>query len=267
MSANQPPPPPPGGYGAPPPAGGPGAQPPVPGGGQWDLGATVSYGWNKFQQNMAQIIIAALAMVIGMIVIAVVGFVLVGLLSSDAEYVCEYDDLGFVEDCDWEGGTPFILSMILFLLVYFVMFLYAQIIGAGIIRGALGITEGRPFQASEVFKFDKIGPVVVTSLIVGAATFVGLLLCYLPGLVIMFATSYSLYFVIDKGMAPMDAIKASVNLVKENLSSTLIWYIVGGLIASAGAIVCGIGMLVTIPIMLIGTAYTYKTLTGQPVAP
>ncbi|HYG93989.1 MAG TPA: hypothetical protein VD859_10425 [Nocardioides sp.] len=265
MSEHQPPPPPPpGGTGGPPPppAGGYGAQPPVSGGGQWDLGATVSYGWNKFQQNMAQIIIAALAVVVGIIAIAVVGFIIVGAITSSGE--CEFDQFGNLE-CD--DGTPFIVSMILFLLVYFLIFLFGQIVGAGLIRGALAITEGRPFQASEVFKFDKIGPVVVTSLIVGAATFVGLILCYLPGLVIMFATSYSLYFVIDKGLAPMDAIKASVNLVKENLSSTLIWYIVGGLIASVGAIVCGIGLLVTLPIMLIGTAYTYKTLTGQPVAP
>ncbi len=267
MSSQPPPPPPPGPPGPPPPpAGGYGAPPPPAASGDWDLGATVSYGWAKFQQNLAQIIIAALAMVIGIVVIAVVGFVIIGAVTSAGTIDCGYDSFGNYE-CDTEDGTPFIITMILFLLVYFLIFLFGQIIGAGLIRGALGITEGRPFQAAEVFKFDRIGPVIVTSLIVGAATFVGLILCYLPGLVIMFATSYSLYFVIDKNLAPVEAIKASVDLVKNNLGPTLIWYIVGGLIASAGAIVCGIGMLVTLPIMLIGTAFTYKKLTGQPVAP
>ena len=102
---------------------------------------------------------------------------------------------------------------------------------------------------------------------VAAATFVGTILCYLPGLVVGFFTSYSLYFVMDKGLAPIEAIKASVNLVKDNLGTTIVWYIVGGLVAGAGAIACGVGLLVTIPIFLLGTAYTYKHLTGQPVAP
>ena len=83
---------------------------------------------------------------------------------------------------------------------------------------------------------------------------------------IAFFTSYSLYFVLDKGLAPVEAIKASVNLVKDNLGSAVIWYIVGGLIAGAGVIACFVGVLVTMPLFLLGSAYTYKRLTGQPVA-
>jgi uncharacterized membrane protein len=71
------------------------------------------------------------------------------------------------------------------------------------------------------------------SLIVAAATFVGTILCYLPGLVVGLFTGYSLCVVMDKGPALVEAIKASVNLVKDNL----------------------------------GTTHTYKHLTGQPVAP
>lgn len=253
-----PPPPPAGGYGAPPPAYGA----PPPGTSGWDVGAALSYGWNKFQANVGQIIVAALALLVAMGILGGIGFGI--LAASTSDYECRFQDDG---DYVCDGGTSFIVGIILYGLIVALILIAAQVIGAGLIRASLDVTEGKPFLTSTVFKFDKIGSVIVTSLIIAAATFVGTILCYLPGLIVGFFTSYSLYFVMDKGLAPVDAIKASVNLVKDNLGTALIWYIVGGLVAGAGAIACGVGLLVTIPIFLIGTAFTYKHLTGQPVAP
>jgi uncharacterized membrane protein len=250
----------------PPPPPGPGPGAPMPPQQPWDLGAALSYGWNKYVANVAQIIIAALVLVVGIAVIAIVGALLIGLLVSPGTAECSYDSSGAWR-CETDDRTPFLVAMALNLLLGAVLFVVAQIVGAGLIRGALAITEGRPFEVAEVFRTDRLGPVVVTSLILGAATFVGLLLCYVPGLVVAFLTSYSLYFVIDKGLAPVDAIRASVDLVRNNLGTTIVWFIVGGLIAAAGSLICGVGLLLTLPIVLIGTAYTYKTLTGQPVAP
>jgi len=34
-----------------------------------------------------------------------------------------------------------------------------------------------------------------------------------------------------------------------------------------GAILCGIGLIVAIPVTIIATAYAYKLMTGQPVTP
>lgn len=253
MSYNQPPPP-PGGTPPPPPGGGYGAPPPGGGGfggppptGQWDLGTTINYAWTKFQANMGQFILAAVGLFFAVVVVAVVAFVIVGALIS-------FD-------------TPGIVVFVLYALIYGLILLVMTVVNAGLIKGALGITEGRPFQAAEAFKFDDIGRVLTTAVLVGLGTMVGFILCYLPGIVFAFVSSYALHFTIDKRLAPVEAIKASIDLVKNNLGNTLIWYIVGGLIGGAGAIACGIGIIFTLPIMIIGTAYTYKTLTGQPVAP
>lgn len=256
-------PPPPGGPTPPPPGGMPGGAP--AGGASWDLGSALKYGWEKFQANMAQLIIATIAIVVGALVIGGIGALILGLLP-DREYKCDYDDVGFGYDCDWEGGTPFIVRFGISMLFFALFFLYAQIIGSGIIRGALGVTEGRPFVAAEVFKFDNIGPVITTSLIVAGATFVGYVLCVIPGLIIAFLTSYSLFFVVDKNLAPMDAVKASIDLVRNNVGQTLVWFIVGGIVAEVGLFICGVGGLVSIPVVILGTAFTYKKLTGQAVA-
>lgn len=279
------PPPPGGGYGGPPPAGPPGGGfggpppgSPPPGGGyggppaggppaQWDVGAAVNYGWSKFQANMGQMIIAALAIFAGAVVILGAGFFLVFVvLSGDAECVSRDSVYGYCTEYS-TGGAGFFLTMVLMALTYGLFFIYAQVVGAGMIRASLNVTNGQPFRTADVFKFDNLGPVLVTSILVGLGVIVGTVLCYLPGIIIAFLTSYSLYFVVDKGMAPVDAIKASFELVTKNFGSTIIWYLVSGVIFTVGAILCGVGLLVAIPVVLVGTAFTYKKLTAQPVAP
>ncbi|GAW48911.1 MULTISPECIES: hypothetical protein [unclassified Nocardioides] len=258
-----PPPPPPPSYGDP--GGAPPPPPPAPPGpgGAYNVGDALSYGWAKFQANAAQIIISAVVLVVGLAIVAGLGFGLTALLTDGP--TCTTDPDTFRQTCD--NGTGFIPRLILQAFISAVLLVVGQIIGAGLVRASLNVTEGRPFLFSDILKTDQLGSVLVASIIIAVATFVGTILCYLPGLVVGFATSYTLYFIIDKKLAPVDAIKASVNLVKDNLGNTLVWYIVGGLVAVVGFVVCFVGAIVTVPIVLLGTAYTYKTLTNQPVAP
>ncbi|HWJ10519.1 MAG TPA: hypothetical protein VNS46_14160 [Nocardioides sp.] len=281
MSNYQPPAPPPppgggGGYGAPPPAGPPGGGyggPPSggyggpPAGAQpWDVGSAVNYGWSKFQANMGQMILAALAIFAGAVLIYGIAFVAIILPAGDSDYSCEFNNSGEYV-CSGDNGGLGILALIVLALLYVVFFIYAQVIGAGLIREALAVTEGRPFTTAGVFKFQNIGNVIVTSLLVGAGTFIGTILCVLPGIIFGFLTMFSLFFVVDKNLSPVDAIKASIDLVKNNVGTTIIWYLVAYVIALVGAVLCGVGLLVAIPVILVGTAFTYKKLTGQPVAP
>jgi uncharacterized membrane protein len=210
---------------------------------------------------MGQIILAGVVLIVGVAVLEGIGLLIRSVLVSDPE--CSTNSAG-VFSCD--EGSGFIVSLIASGIMGFLFFLIAQIIGAGIIRGSLGITEGKPFVFTDVLKTDKLGPVVITSLITTAIVTVGLILCYIPGLIAAFFLQYSLYFLLDKDLAPMDAIKASFNFVKDNIANVVIWYIVGGLVALVGFAVCLVGAIVTVPVVLIGTAYTYKKLTGQPVA-
>lgn len=246
----------------PPPPESPAYPPPSPAGGPaWNLGDALAYGWKKFQENVAQILIAAAVLFVVLLVAGGISVAFQALLTSDT--TCTYSAL---EGPKCDEGSGFIWRMIVSAIGTGFLFVVLQIVGAGIIRGALGITEGRPFQTSEIFKTDQIGSVVVASLLVGIATTIGYALCYLPGVAVAFLTSYTLFFVIDQGLSPVEAIKASFELTTKSLANTVVWYIVGGIVAVAGVIACGVGLLVTIPLVIIGTAYTYKKLTGQPVA-
>lgn len=275
MSSTPPPPPPPPPPGEPP-AGGGTPPPPPPGGGgpayggqpayggppspAYSVGDALSFGWAKFQANVGPILLSAVVLLVGVGLVAVLGGVITGALSSDVE--CAFDSNGeFV--CD--GGTGFIAGLIMQAVLTAVMLVVFQVIAAGLIRAALTVTDGGSWEFSEVLRTDKIGKVVVTALIVAGITFVGTLLCYVPGLIAGFMLSYSLYFVVDRDLEPLAAVKASFEFTKSNLGNTLVWYIVGAIVAFAGFLACGIGALVSLPVVLLGTAYTYRTLTGGTV--
>lgn len=284
MSTTPPPPPPPpgdqsggGSYGAPPPppgGGGPGyggpgyggpgygeqggyGGPPAP---AYSVGDALSFGWAKFQANVGQILLSALVLVVGVGVVFGIAFGLAGLVTGDSE--CTFNQDGeFV--CD--GGTSFIAGLVIQAVLTAVMMVVFQIIAAGLIRASLTVTDGGSWQFSDVVRTDKLGKVVVASLIVAGITFVGTLLCYFPGLIAGFLLSYTLYFVVDRDLEPLAAVKASFEFVKANLANTLVWYIVGAIVAFAGFLACGVGALVSLPVVLLGTAYTYRTLTGGTV--
>ena len=83
---------------------------------------------------------------------------------------------------------------------------------------------------------------------------------------LLWSAAFALYFVVDKQMPALEAIKASISFVNKNLG-TLIGFFLASLLAYfVGALLCGIGLLAAIPVVIIVQAYTYRTLQGEAVA-
>lgn len=221
------------GYGAPPPP-----PPPAPpqGGGGYSAGTAWSFGWNKFTGNLGSILIAVLVLVAVQVVVQVVSY--------------------FVSD-----------SLILRWVISLAGWVLSMIIGAGLVRGALDITEGRELDPKTLLTPNKLGEVIVASLLISVATFVGLILCVIPGLLVAFFTSFTLYFLMDRQeLGAIDAIKASFEFTKNNAGNVIVWFLLCLATYIVGFLLCGVGLIAAIPVILIGTAYTYKTLNGQAVA-
>jgi uncharacterized membrane protein len=108
---------------------------------------------------------------------------------------------------------------------------------------------------------------MLTSLIVSVVTWVGLLLCYLPGLAFGLFAAFTLYFVLDRQQGPIAAIKSSFALVKANFGHALVAVLLAGLVSSAGVLACGIGIIFSVPFAMLLHVYTYRFLSGGTVAP
>ena len=223
----------------------------------------MAYGWNKFKANPAPLLLGTLIL---LVVAGVVSFV--ANLAASAVFISDpsttVNSDGSIE---FDGGSGFFTAILVSSVVSLIVGLISQLIVAALIKGALDTADGKPVSLGGMFEGWDKGKVIVAALIVSVATALGTLLCYLPGLVIGFLTSYTLFFVVDRNLAPIEAIKASVSFVTGNLGPTILYYLLGVLVVIAGAILCGVGLLAAVPIAVIGAAYTFRRLQGQQVTP
>jgi uncharacterized membrane protein len=265
-AAATPPPPPP------PPAGGP-PQPghaaglPDPASAPWSVGNAFSYGWAKFQQYLAPILTAMVVLFVGALVLwAVVFFIMAAITSAVTSPISVTVDSTTGAISSSGGGPGLVVTLLiaaLGLLFYFAIFGFIQ---GAVTRAALAITEGRPIETSTILSTDRLGPIMITALIVSVFTAIGSLFCYVGAIVVAFFLIFSFYFLLDQNLAPFDAVKASFNFVKDHISDVLVLFVVSYVAYFIGGLLCGLGLLVALPVVAIATAFTYKKLTNQAVA-
>lgn len=226
---------------------------------QYSVGGAFSYGWKKFQANLGPILIVALVMFAVLVMIQILQFAMTGGSETTFEIDPTTGQL--------ESNEPGMLAgSILASLVFGALSFLAQlVIQSGIVKGALDLTRGKPISLGSMFAGINWAQVIVASLIIAVATIIGILLLFLPGLAVMFFTAFTLHFIIDKGLPAIEAIKASVSFTIANAGTLIVFFLACLAAYIVGALLCGIGLLVAIPVVVIAQAYTYRTLQGEQV--
>jgi len=197
--------------------------------------------------------------VVGIVIVQLLAQLIVSAAVGDPELNLA---TGEIENT---GDGFFGLAMILSLLFNALSFVVQLVVQSGIIKASLALTRGQKVDFGTAFNGINWGQVVLTALIIGVMTFVGLILCIIPGILVIFFTSYALYFVIDRNLGAWDAIKASFSMVKDNLGHLILFFLASVAAYIVGACLCGVGLLVAIPVVIIAQAYTFRTLNGDPV--
>lgn len=165
------------------------------------------------------------------------------------------------------GGRGFFLTLLFQLLASAVAGFVVYLLQAGLIRVSLDVADGRRPAVGDVFRFERLDKLLVLALLLTVGVFVGSLLCYLPGLVFGLLASFSLYFFVDRGSEGVDAIKQSFRFVIDNIGQIILVFLASVATIIVGALLCGVGLLVAIPVVLLVYAYTFRSLTGGTVTP
>ncbi|MEV0765852.1 hypothetical protein [Nocardia sp. NPDC050435] len=87
-------------------------------------------------------------------------------------------------------------------------------------------------------------------------------ICAIAALVVAFLLQWTYLFIIDRDMSAPDAMRASVDGIRANIGPMLLLTVTLAAINVLGALLCGLGLLVTIPLAVIASAWAYRTLTG-----
>ncbi len=216
----------------PPPPGGFGAPPPSS---SPDIGAALSYGWKKFTENVGPLIGIILAPVAVFIVLILIGTLVV------------------------KGAFGFLLFEALGLLVSVVAYL-------GIFNAGLMATSGQRVEFGKAFSTDRWGEWIGFAIVYGLMLGVGSLFCGVGALVVIAFWGLAPFYFLDGRRSLGDALSASFEATRSN-SGLALALVVLAIVGWAGGLVCGIGALVTYPLAIIGAAFLYRNVTGQPVAP
>jgi len=225
--------------------------------------AAVGYGWRKFTASPGTLLVPVLVVFVALIVVEVLLYALLYNTLLDT-HDCTETVLG--QEVRAQCGPSFILRLFVTALITGLVTVVWSFAAAGLYKGALAVVDGTKLTMGQMFEGWDKGQVAIAAILIGIATAIGSFLCYVPGLIVGFLMMFTLLFIVDQQMQAIDAIKASIKLVTDNLGQTIVWALLAIVVYIVGLVVCCVGLLVAIPIILIGLAYTYRRLQGEPVA-
>jgi uncharacterized membrane protein len=254
-AAPVPPPPPPPAAAVPPP---PAAYPPPPPGyaaapvphevaarGGLSVGDAIGYGWQGFKSNVGPILLIALVAI---------------LVSGGFNFLASTLENDFLR---------LIFSLIGFVVGFF--------IALGLIRAALTITDGQKPNVGELFQGEGVAQYAIASIVLGIAftvlNFLGLITILLfpvtliATLVLSFFVQFFGYSILDEKVSAFEGISHSFDVVRKNFGDLLVLWLAALAINIVGALLCGVGLLVSIPVTAIAWAYAWRRITGGVVAP
>jgi uncharacterized membrane protein len=206
--------------------------------------AAIGYGWRTFWKKPGQLLVP---MIVVLIVIAIASVI-----------------VQFITHGGFFGGDGFWRQLLGAGLGAFLMTLITQILLAGIYRGACLIIDGQGFSTGQLLEGYNKTQVVLASIFIAVATGIATIACLLPGILIGFLTSFTLFFIVDQQLEAAEAIAESVKMVWHHFGKVLLFAILAAIAWVIGFIVLIVGLLVAVPVIVLAAAYTYRRLQGMP---
>jgi uncharacterized membrane protein len=204
---------------------------PVP---PFTISETVAYGWNATFRSFGPLVLVSLVVFVGNALA-----LLVGEANSTPGFEIAFNLIAILVD----------LLLIL-----------------GLIRASLDVVQGRRPSVGDVFRPDGAGPYLGASVLYLAGVYVGLVLV-VPGVVFGVIFQFYGYVVAEHpDVSALTALRRSAEITKGARLRLIGLAVVLVLLNVTGALVCLVGLVVTYAITAMALAYTYRILTGQPVA-
>jgi uncharacterized membrane protein len=139
------------------------------------------------------------------------------------------------------------------------------IVTVGVIRGALRATRGQLVGFDALFDGTNLGRYLLFQLVYAFLAGFGILLCILPGLLVIFFFQLGPYFVLDRGMGVREALTASAQVIRRNLAAAFLMTVLNALVLVLGGLFFGVLTLLTLPFATLFTAYLYRVFNEEPV--
>lgn len=166
---------------------------------------------------------------------------------------------------DWIFGKGSAESDTLFFIIAIPVTIVSLIVSLGMVKIPIMLADGKDAKFSDVWvtnwklllKF--LGAGFLSALIVVG----GFILLVIPGIIFCMKLVFVPYFVVDKGLGPVQAVKASWNATKGNLLELGLLAVISLAVIIAGLLALFVGLLWAVPTTMVAQAYAYRKLSSR----
>jgi hypothetical protein len=174
--------------------------------------------------------------------------------------------------------TLFLACLVAGLLSMVTIGILAGPLFGGVLVLCIKLMRGEKGEVSEVFAhFDKFLPAFLVTLMLWGITILLWIIAFVPiigwilqlvvapvmGLLFFVAIGY----VVDQKMEPVASVRRSIDNYASEPLMLWVYAVLFGILASVGAILFGIGILLTLPFGVVGYAIAYQTLSAKEPLP
>ena len=174
----------------------------------------IGYGWRKFKASPSMLLVP---MIVVVLVLVVVGLIFAFVAGGGFFGTTSCSASNINGQVSTECGQPFWRQLLGAGLGVALLSLVGQVLLAGLFRGATLVTEGKDFSLGQLLEGYSKTHVILASIFISVATGIATVLCYLPGVLIAFLTSYTLFFIVDQQLEAAEAIAESVKMALAQL--------------------------------------------------
>jgi uncharacterized membrane protein len=174
----------------------------------------------------------------------------------------------------WDILTADMGKFLLFGLIYIVVVAIASstVIGEFLVMGPLQVglflvifakMRGEEVKVGDIAKgFNFFVAAVLSNILISVFSAVGFLLCIIPGIIVTALYVFTPAFIAEKNLDFWEAMEASRNLTKDYVFEMVLFVVILGLINFIGVLLCGIGIIFTLPLTYAAIAVGYDELEG-----
>ena len=199
----------------------------------FSIGDALLFGWNKFKDNA-------------------VFLLLLGLGLGIATFIANSMQKATI-------GLP-----LLFVITYLIIIVINAVVSFIFVTASLELHDYGTIEFDDLTKtFPQFIQYLVGYVIFGVAIVIGFFLLIVPGIFLSVKLFLYMYLVVDKKMNGIDALKLSYEMTTGHFLELFLFLLCVVVLNILGVLLFGLGLLVTIPVTSIATAYVYRKLAQK----
>jgi hypothetical protein len=216
----------------------------------------ISEAWNLFTKQWSVWVVMILVTVLA-----------VGLIYLPLYFVALFSMAPSVSEDGIVTPASGFLPIVIFPVGYLAIMCVMSWLTGGLYSAAFKQLRGEQIAVGDLFSGGQyFSRMIGALLLVGIASGIGSIFCLIPGLIVYGLAFLTAPMIVEGGKGSIDAIKASIEVTKKDWIMFTLFAIALIIIAEAGAIACGFGVLATLPLLFLGHALAYRDLVGMPGA-